>query len=255
MNTNQKTTQYLSAKIRQACMENSENKVSMKDRYLEALKTFDDWATVSEWAIRFAELYPDLLEKANKEAAAQKNETTGLREIAARMSSRVFGGGFGEHIQVDESERPKKVRYVSQEEAKKIIQKEREEDLAPLNRESRIKIDEEKLTTKEKYRLSEMKIIIGQLKSFFNLDFEFEHAKAILNATDPGRHHPDNIQILLKSHNRLKNSDNWERFSLEEQIEYIEAVVKVQKIVSAKMKVDIEEEVINSIIEKLKAVY
>ena len=38
---------------------------SFRAKYLEALKTsFNDWLIVSERALRFGELHPDLLEKA-----------------------------------------------------------------------------------------------------------------------------------------------------------------------------------------------
>ena len=54
------------------------------EKYAEALKTFNDFITVSEWAQKVSEMYPDLYKKAEKEAREQKNDTTGLREIAAR---------------------------------------------------------------------------------------------------------------------------------------------------------------------------
>jgi len=38
-------------------------------KYLEALKTFDDWVIVSEWAVRVGELHPDILEAANEQAS------------------------------------------------------------------------------------------------------------------------------------------------------------------------------------------
>lgn len=66
--------------------------MKIHEKYLEALKTFDGFVTVSEWAVKFGEMYPELLEKANKEAQNQKNDTTGLREIAARISSRLATG-------------------------------------------------------------------------------------------------------------------------------------------------------------------
>ena len=56
--------------------------MTKSQKYLEALKTFDDWVIVSEWAVRVGELYPDILEAANKQAFNQANETTGLRELA-----------------------------------------------------------------------------------------------------------------------------------------------------------------------------
>lgn len=228
---------------------------SISEKYLDALKAIDGWTTVSDWAIKVGEMFPDILEKANEEARNHKRPSTGIREIAARISSAVSTGRFTGKIEVDESERPKQVRILSPEDASDYLEKELEADLEPLTRAQKIKTDEANLNTKDKYRLAEFEAIIAQLKSFFNLDFEFEHAKAILNSSDPGHHHPDNIQILLKSHNRLKGNANWERFTLKEQIEYIEAVVRVQKLVSSKMKIDLQEDVIGSIIERLKLVY
>ena len=82
------------------------------EKYAEALKTFNDFITVSEWAQKVSEMYPDLYKKAEKEAKEQKNDTTGLREIAARISSRLSAGGF-KNVIIDESERPRKVKYLT----------------------------------------------------------------------------------------------------------------------------------------------
>lgn len=228
---------------------------SISEKYLETLKENSDWITVSEWAIAVGEKFPDLLDKANKEAIQQKNETTGLREIAARISSRLATGGFDSHVDIDKTERPKKVRYRTSQEIKVDVENELEEDLAPLTRAEKEKNEEKLWTVKEKYRISELRTIISQLKHFFNLDFEFEHSKALMNPVDPGRHHPDNIQLLWKSHNARKNNDNWERFTIEEQIEYIRSLVRVQELVSSRMKIEIEKDVINSLMERLKSVY
>jgi hypothetical protein len=48
--------------------------VNITEKYLEALKTIDDWVQVSECAIKVGELYPELLEKANREAVNQAND-------------------------------------------------------------------------------------------------------------------------------------------------------------------------------------
>ena len=100
-----------------------------------------------------------------------------------------------------------------------------------------------------------MESISSALNSFFRIDFEVDHSSALLNPQNPGQHHPDNIQIILKSHNRMKSNNNWMRFSLEEQIEYIKAAVKLQSMVAKKMKVDMDEKVIESIIQRLKLVF
>ena len=86
--------------------------MTKSQKYLEALKSFDDWVVVSEWATKVGEIYPDLLETANKQAANQANETTGLRELAARISSNLSSGGFPD-VEVDDNEKPRKVRYIS----------------------------------------------------------------------------------------------------------------------------------------------
>ena len=43
--------------------------MTMNKKYLDTLKEIGGWATVSEWAVKFGQIYPALLEKANKEAA------------------------------------------------------------------------------------------------------------------------------------------------------------------------------------------
>lgn len=229
--------------------------LSMAEKYLEALRKIGTWTTVSDWAIEFGQMFPDLLDKANAEAKNHKKPSTGVREIAARISSHVSTGKYAGQIEIDESERPKRVKILSDEAATNYVEKEIEDDLEPLTRTQKIKFDESNLSLKDKYRINEMEAIISLLRSFFGLDFEFEHARAILNPTEPGNHHPDNIQILLKSHNRSKGNSNWDRFSLDEQIEYIEAVVRVQKIVSKRMKIEIEEDILMSVIDRLKKVY
>lgn len=72
--------------------------MNITEKYLEAFKTFDDWEIVSDWAGRAGELYPDQLEKAGIEAANQTKDTTGLNEIAARISSAISRGAYHGNI-------------------------------------------------------------------------------------------------------------------------------------------------------------
>jgi len=228
---------------------------TMIDKYLHTLREIGDWTTVSEWAVKFGDLFPDLLEKAEREAANQKNDTTGLREIAARISSRISRGAFGDSIEVDDSERPRKIRPLNPDETSERIEREIEEDTLQLSRAQRIKADFDALGIREKYRIDEMESISKSLNALFRLDFEVDHAVAILNGEEPGRHHPENLQLILKGHNRMKSSKNWRRFTFEEQIEYIRSVVAVQKIVAGKMNVELDESVIGSLVERLKLVF
>ncbi len=228
---------------------------SFRTKYLEALKTFDGWVIVSDWAQRFGEMYPDLLEKANREAANHANESTGLREIAARISSIISQGGYEGKIEIDTSERPRKVRYIPEERREEHETQEIEEDVAPLRRNEIISQARQGLSSHDQYREAEFETISKQLKAFFGLDFEVDHAKALLNNSDPGSHHPDNFQLLLKAHNARKNNENWMRFSLDEQIDYIKTALKLQEIVASRFKIDMEMMVLESLINRLKSIY
>jgi hypothetical protein len=229
--------------------------LSINEKYLHALSLTSDWLTVSEWACKVAEVYPDLLVAADAQAAKQKNDTTGLREIAARLSSRLSSGGFGASVEVDASERPKKVRFLSVVEQKEHEAQEVEEDLAPLRRIDIIKRDSEKLSVAEQYRIDEFEAISCQLKAYFGLDFEVDHANALLNPKTPGKHHPDNLQLLLKTHNGKKNASNWPRFSFVEQKQYIDAAITLQSLVAERMNVEVVSSVKDSLLQRLEAVY
>lgn len=229
--------------------------MTISKKYLEALKTINDWVIVSEWAKKFAELYPDEYAKAEAQARNQRNDTTGLREIAARISSRLSTGGFEDTVEIDDSERPRRVRYISAEDRKQHVEEEIAEDIEPLTRQERIEQDIEKLTSYELYRIGELETIARQLNKFFGLDFEVDHAMAILNRESPGRHHPDNLQILTKAHNGKKNKYNWQRFAIDEQIGYIEAVINLQTIVAPKFGINLEQKVLENLATRLREIF
>jgi len=231
------------------------SKLTINEMYLEALQSIGDWTTVSDWALKFAEIYPDQLEKAEKQAAAQKSDTNGLREIAARISSQTSRNEFGGRVEVDTSERPRKVIWLDDVNIKLHEQREQEEDIEPITRRQREKQQYDELSTKDKFRMTEFVDVISQLNKFFGTFFELEHAKSLMNKEDAGDHHPDNIQILLKTHNRSKSGKNWNRFSVEEQLDYISKVINVQKIISTKMGIEIDEEVLDMIFDKIKKIF
>ncbi len=228
---------------------------TITEKYLEALKAIGDWVIVSDWAKKVGELYPEILEKAENEAASYATESTGLREIAARISSAIVRGSYLDNIEIDSSERPRRVRYISKIDHEEHIQQEIEEDVAPLKRDEIIRLALNQASDYEKYRLTEFDSISKQLKQFFGLSFEVDHAHALLNTDSHGVHHPDNLQLLLKAHNGQKNNSNWVRFTLDEQIEYIEAAIKLQQIVAPKLIIKMEMEVLDSLLDRLKRIY
>jgi len=229
--------------------------LKIKDKYLEALKTFTDFVTISEWAIKFSEMYPDELEKANKQALNQKTDTTGLREIAARMSSSLSSGAFSKYVQIDDSERPKKVKYITENEFEEHTQNEIDEDIEPLKRQDIINTAKDNMKILELYRISEFENIQKAFKLFFSVDFEIDHAEALLNDSKQGRHHPNNLQFLLKHHNGKKNKKSWDRFSFDEQVDYIKKTISLQSLVADKFNIEIDTKILESLINRLKAVY
>lgn len=229
--------------------------MNMHEKYLEALKLTDGWVKVSEWAIKVGERFPEVLEKAEKEAVNQANETTGLREIAARISSRISRGEYAEKIEINTGEKPRLVRYVEPAEQASHEEEEIQDDIAPLKRGDIIRKAELGFTTEERYRVAEFEAISGQLKQCFGLSFEVDHAKSLLNQEDPGSHHPDNLQLLLKAHNGRKNNQNWERFTLAEQVEYIDAALKMQSLIAERLGVDLITSVLLSLKARLEHVF
>lgn len=229
--------------------------MKIQEKYLEALKTIGGWVIVSEWATKVGEMYPDILAKADEQAAGQVQDTTGLREISARISSAISTGAYAGQIEIDASERPRKVRYVTSDELAKHVAEEAEEDAAPLKRAEIERRDYEKLTSVERYRLEELQAISKQLKSFYGLDFELDHAAALLNVEAPGPHHPDNLQFLLKLHNGKKQNSNWPRFTLEEQLDYIGRALDLQKLVIERLGFDSQTEVLESLLDRISSAY
>ncbi len=229
--------------------------MKIHEKYLEALKTFDDYVLVSEWAEKVGVLYPDVLEKANKEAEKQKNDTTGIRELAARIGSRLSTGGFDGLVKIDDSERPRKVKYVSREELELETNKEINEDIEPLKRLDIINNAKNKMKVLELYRITEFENIQKAFKQFFGVDFEIDHAKALLNENDNGEHHPDNLQLLLKYHNTKKNKNSWNRFTYDEQVEYIKKTISLQSVVADKFEIDLDNKILESLLNRLKEVF
>jgi len=228
--------------------------MKVQEKYIEALKAFTEPITVHEWAQKVCELYPDLLEKANREAQAQKRDTTGLREIAARISSRLSKGGFKD-VLIDDSERPRKIKLLTSEEQQSYQEKELNEDIEPVTRFEIINQAKDKLKIVEIYRLDEFKNIQKAFKDFFGLDFELDHAHALLDRENQGTHHPDNIQLLLKYHNGKKNNKSWKRFNFEEQENYVKDAIRLQGNVADSFDIEMDNKILSQLLGRLKSIY
>jgi hypothetical protein len=105
------------------------------------------------------------------------------------------------------------------------------------------------------YSIDELETISKKLKEYFSLDFEIGHVQAILNPDLPGQHHLNNLQLLLKNHNGKKHPKNWVRFSIDDQIDYINIVIKLQFIVASTMVLQLKNSVLSSLLQRLKGVF
>jgi len=124
-------------------------------------------------------------------------------------------------------------------------------DIEPLTRAEKIKFYTEQLDELEKYRIEEIETISKQLNKFFGVDFEVDHSTALLNQEKAGTHHPDNLQLLTKAHNGKKNKKNWQRFTIDEQIDYIKHVIALQTLIATRLKINLVDNVLDSLLERL----
>ncbi len=221
------------------------------EKYLEALKTFKDYVTVSEWSAKVVELFPELLTKAEKNVDNHKHNTTAFQQITRQISSEITRGKFNQFISIDDSERPRKVKYISKEE----LEEQTDKDIEPLKRQDIINNASSELEIFEIYRITEFENIQKSFKQFFGLDFEIDHAEALLNKEKQGEHHPNNLQLLLKYHNGKKNKNSWDRFTFKEQEDYIKRSIDLHSLVADKFDIEIDNKILNSLLHRLKEVY
>ncbi|MDY7025207.1 MAG: hypothetical protein SVC26_02565 [Pseudomonadota bacterium] len=75
------------------------------------------------------------------------------------------------------------------------------------------------------------------------------------NKREQGKHHPDNLQLLLKAHNASKNNTDWVRFTFEEQVDYIKSAIHLQSLIAGRMGIEIDSSVLDSLFVRLKQIY
>lgn len=208
-----------------------------KEQFIEALRTFDDFATVPEWARKFNELYPKAFENSNK----------GKYQQAKDSIWRHIGKNDFSNLECDSSGETKKYKYVSDE--TKQIEYEAEKQRGEIEESA-----EEKWSSIDKYRSTEMDLIVKTLNNIFKTNFEKDHAVSIHSEKEKA-HHPDNFQLLLKNHNGKKLTKNWKRFTFKEQENYIRKVIELQCLLKDKIGFDYDEKLLNLLLERLKAVF
>ncbi len=225
--------------------------LNISEKYLEALKQIKGWTTVSDWAQKVGDLYPEILRKANKQSKSYKRPSTGTKEIAARIGAKFSTNAYKGLVDVDDSQKPRKVKFIKSKNDRNN-KKLPEENKESYNRSEIIRKHKKSLNSNEDYRMKELKQIVSTLSKELHINFELDHAFPLKRG---GEGNPDNMQILMTAHNRKKSSTKWDRFTIDEQIEYIEAIIKIQKKIENKIKVKINDQNIDLTIKKLRACF
>lgn len=96
--------------------------MTMNEKYLKVLKTFENPVTIREWAEKFTEMYPDDFKVMENQAQNQKTKTSGLRELIKKISSAINNNkNWSNIISIDKSKKIKKIKYCQEEERGKVL--------------------------------------------------------------------------------------------------------------------------------------
>jgi hypothetical protein len=223
--------------------------VLKQEKYIDVLKESSEPLTILQWANRLTEQYPSIL----KQTDSRTKRPISLQALVSNLSLRVSKGEFPK-IKVLDTRPYRKVTYLSDFKKNELIKKEVQEDLLSMNIDEKIKIDTNKATEYERYRLEELKSITEQLNKYFSLNFVLHHASSLNGERKSGIHHADNLQILIFEHSLLKK-DGERKFSIEEQKAYIKRTIVVHMMIDKSIELSLTDEVLEMLLDRLEKVY
>ena len=213
--------------------------MTKKERFLNVLRTFKKPVTIFEWTSKIIEKYPVILNQIN----SQTNEYMTHEDLITIIASKVSKGEFPE-VKVLNSGSYSNIMYTV--------------DNKTLKREVFTKIDDTKSSKKigenfenfsdqDKYRFDELTIICKQLNKYFKLNFNLYSIESLSNNIN-------NIQLLIKEHSLLKRGIE-KRFSIEEQKVYIKRVISLQMMIDKSIDINLTDDVLEMLLDRLEKVY
>ena len=223
--------------------------MTKRERFIDVLRTFDTPVTVSEWAKSVIEQYPSLLTQIN----SKTNEKMTLKDLAMTISLKVSKGEFSE-IKIFDNGSYRKVMYMTESMKNELTKKEVKKDLESINLESKIKEDISKSTESDRYRLEELNSIKDQLNRYFALNFVLHHASSLTNKNNKSKHHVDNLELLTEEHILIKK-DGENKFSIDEQKAYIKRIISIQMMINKSIDINLTDEVLEMLLERLEKIY
>jgi hypothetical protein len=223
--------------------------MTKSEKFIEVLRTFDEPVTVAEWAKRIIDLYPLVLVPTNRETDA----TMTLLELTTVMSVKLSKGEFPE-VKVDYSEPYRKVQYISDFTKKDLIKEYANSDREPILYEEYKSEGISKLNESERYRVEEFKSIVTQLNSYFNMNFEIHDLSLVARRKEKVRYHPDNFELLTSEHATKKLADKV-RFTIDAQKAYIKRMLVADAMISKVLDIDVTDQVLDMLLDRLEKIY
>lgn len=220
-----------------------------QEKYMDILKESKEPLTILEWANRLVAQYPSIL----KQIDVRTKRPITLQILVSNLSLKVSKGAFPK-VKVLEQKPYRKVIYLSDFKRNESIKQAVQEDILAMTIEEKIKKDTRKATEYEKYRLEEFKSIMEQLNKYFSLNFVLHHVVSLKNDKREAKHHADNLQILTFDHSLLKK-DAEKKFSIEEQKAYIKRTIVVHMMIDKSIELNLIDEVLEMLLDRLERIY
>ncbi len=211
--------------------------------------------TRPEWAELVGKKYPELLKKATLQGSSRSPSRSGVSILSTSMSASLRGSKESVFIETVVVDNLTKFRYITEEKSLENIEKALDEEELYSTRAEIIKAGNSVMTKFDSFRYKEFQEIQKNFKTLLKLDFEIDHANALMNPTEPGDHHPDNLQLLNSRFNSIKGKYNWKRFTIEEQVKHIRDYAAPYLEHKINLNIEYGEDCLEILIKRLEAIY
>ncbi len=248
---------------------NGDRKKEHYSRCIFTLKEIDEWVPLGDFVKILVTKFPEELIYNGRQG--DEDEPTlemAIQRITRRFNDSFVKGNLDPKIWIYNGTGVRQIRIASGDKEASLLTlteklllekgvKSGEDMETTITRKEREKRDSTKWISDDTYRYGEFKDIASSLNKHFNLDLEVDHAWAIMCDDKPGQHHPDNLHLLSKRHNVIKNNFSSNRFTIEEQEDYITDLVTFNKKHSDRLNLRAHgtEKVLEKLFIRLEAIY
>jgi hypothetical protein len=173
-----------------------------------------------------------------------------LVELTTAISIKLSKGELPQ-VEIENALPYRKVHYLSNSAQKALIKEHANRDREPMLLEAYVEEGVLKLNESERYRVEEFKSIVDQLNRYFNMNFELHY---LSTKQKRGKYHPDTFELLTSEH-IIKRGHEKVRFTIESQKAYIRRVLVVDSMVSKALDMNLTDEVLDLLLDRLEKIY